>query len=175
MDYAGLTLGVILALLGLLVWWHAGALWQQSGLPEGEVVQGDMGGWFRQKEPLYAADLGLGGRPDYLVRDEYGSLVPVELKSSTAPPRPHPSHVLQLAAYCLLVERAYGQRPSHGILQYRDRAFAIDYNETLEADLLDILAEMRADLFEPSVDRDHDDARRCARCGVRQYCDQRLA
>jgi CRISPR-associated exonuclease Cas4 len=81
---------------------------------------------------------------------------------------------LQLAAYCLLVEEVYGIRPSHGILQYRDNAFAIDYTDDLEEDLLDLLADMREDMFEEEIDRDHDDRRRCARCGVRTYCNQRL-
>jgi hypothetical protein len=37
-----------------------------------------------------------------------------------------------LAAYCLLVEENFGVRSPHGILQYRDRAFAIDYTDDLK-------------------------------------------
>jgi CRISPR/Cas system-associated exonuclease Cas4 (RecB family) len=73
-----------------------------------------------------------------------------------------------------LVEETYGIRPTHGILQYRDGAFAIDYTIDLEEDLLDLLADMREDMFEEEIDRDHEDWRRCARCGVRDYCYQRL-
>lgn len=171
----GLALGVTLALLGIAAWIKARDLWQQSGLPAGEVIFSDMGAWYPQKEPLYAPELRLVGKPDYLIQGNDGRLIPVEVKSTPAPAEPYDSHILQLAAYCVLVQRNYGQRPFYGIIQYRDRAFAIDFNDELETDFLDLLAEMRADLYEPEVDRDHGDTLRCARCGVREVCSQRLA
>ena len=82
--------------------------------------------------------------------------------------------MLQLAAYCLLVEENFGVRPPYGILQYRDGAFAIDYTDDLEADLLDLLAEMRATRAEADPEPDHDDPRRCAACGLRAACDRRV-
>ena len=101
-------------------------------------------------------------------------IIPVELKSSNAPDEPWSGHLYQLAAYCFLVEANYGIRPDYGIIQYRDRAFAIDYTEELEDELLDILEEMRDDLDQPDVDRDHDEWRVCAACSMRTHCDQRL-
>lgn len=101
-------------------------------------------------------------------------IVPVELKSGKAPPEPHEGHILQLAAYCLLVAANYNIRPDYGIIQYKDHAFAVDFTPELEEDMLDLLAEMRADLFTSNVDRDHNDWVRCSRCGVRGHCDQRL-
>ncbi len=100
--------------------------------------------------------------------------VPVELKSKNAPKEPHEGHILQLAAYCLLVEENYGIRPDYGIIQYRDKAFAVNYTEDIEEDLLDLLADMQTDLMELEVDRDHNDWGRCSRCGVRARCSQRL-
>ncbi|PJF38087.1 MAG: CRISPR-associated protein Cas4, partial [Phototrophicales bacterium] len=87
---------------------------------------------------------------------------------------PWESHVMQLAAYCTLVTETYGIRPPYGIIQYSDQAFAIDYSDELEEELLDLLAEMRQDLYASDVDRDHEDWRRCASCGVRGACSQRL-
>ena len=54
-------------------------------------------------EPLYASGANLAGKPDYLVR-RWRYVLPVEVKSGPAPAEPYRSHVLQLAAYCLLVE-----------------------------------------------------------------------
>jgi CRISPR-associated exonuclease Cas4 len=168
-------LGFVLLLLAVGAWLWSRDQRAKSGVPEGEVIYADTGAWFANQRPLYAANYRLVGKPDYLVEQADGSIVPVEVKSSRAPAEPHEGHVLQLAAYCLLVAENYGQRPSHGILQYQDRAFAITYSDDLEADLLDLLAEMHDGLFEVELDRDHNDWGRCQRCGVRSYCDQRLA
>jgi CRISPR-associated exonuclease Cas4 len=83
--------------------------------------------------------------------------------------------VLQLAAYCLLVEENFGVRPPYGILQYKDQAFAIDYTGDLEADLLDVLDEMRAAREDIDPDPGHNEPQRCVACGVRQGCDRRMA
>ena len=177
MGGGAFLLGVVLLLLALAAWmWSRSQRWQQqSGLPAGNVIYTDSGTWYPNAETLYARDVYLVGRPDYLVQEADGSIVPVELKSGAAPDEPREGHVLQLAAYCLLVEANYGIRPAYGILQYKDRAFAIDYTEELEEDLLDLLAEMQQGLFEEEVDRDHNDWQRCAHCGVRGSCYQRLA
>ena len=65
-------------------------------------------------------------------------------KSGPAPTQPYRSHTLQLAAYCLLIEETYRQRPKYGIVKYADRMFAVDYTEALETELLDVIARMRA-------------------------------
>jgi CRISPR-associated exonuclease Cas4 len=126
----------------------------------------------RFQRTLYDPTLNLVGRPDYLVKRS-GKLVPVEVKSARAPLGPYPSHVLQLAAYCALVHTEYGQRPAYGIVKYADRAFSLDYDSTLENELLDVLAEMRrAERQAPF--RSHESVNRCRACGYRQICDQRL-
>jgi CRISPR-associated exonuclease Cas4 len=172
-----IPLVMVLLLLGTAVWSlrRSQALRQQSGLPPGDVIYSDTGTWFPNDQPLYAPNFGLVGRPDYLVEQPDGAIVPVELKSGRAPQEPWEGHVLQLAAYCLLVEETYDVRPPFGILQYKDKAFAIDYSESLAEDLFDLLAEMRQSQFEGELDRDHNDWQRCAGCSMRRSCYQRLA
>lgn len=174
---SGLPLAVVLLLLFLaaVLWFRGRELRQESGLPAGQVIYTDTGAWRANSEVLHAAHLRLVGKPDYLVEQNDGTIIPVEIKSSLAPDAPWEGQVLQLAAYCLLVETNYGVRPPYGILQYKDRAFAVDYTPDLEADLLDVLDEMRATREEDDPDPGHDDRRRCAACGVRQACDRRLA
>lgn len=175
MAWGGLLLS--LALIGLAI----GLLllsrrWQkQSGLPDGSVIYTDDGTWFQITEVLCDTELRVAGKPDYLVEQEDGRIIPVEIKSGRAPRIPWPGHVMQLMAYCRLVEATYGVRPPHGILQYKDRAFSVDYTDTLQQDLLHTLHEMRHDQHAYDVNRDHDDPRRCNSCGYRDRCEDSLA
>ena len=170
------SLWLLLLLLLAAVWMlsRSKKLRSETELPDGEVIYTDNETWFANHHVLHAASLRLVGKPDYLVEADDGSMIPVELKSGYAPTAPREGHVLQLAAYCLLVEENYGIRPSYGILQYRDKAFAIDYSPDLEADLHDLLNEMRGTIRENAQGRNHDDPARCAGCGVRSYCNESL-
>ena len=144
-------------------------------LPQGEIVTSDMGTWLRQRKPLYDRALGLTGRPDYLIERADGAMIPVEVKSAPAPAEPYPGHIMQLAAYCLLVQGVYGVRPPHGVIQYRDKAFTVHFSRTLEREALALLREMRAYGQAPDVRRSHENWRRCQACGHRAHCGQALA
>jgi CRISPR-associated exonuclease Cas4 len=171
---------VTLAVLALLVGWlalrAAGRARQSAGLPAGRIVYADTGDWRPLEKPLFSAEYGLTGKPDYLVQTRSG-LIPVEVKSSATPPRPYSSHVLQLAAYCLLVEAMAGQSPPHGLIKYADATFEIDYTPALRAELLALLEAMRfhrANRAPGGVPRSHDEPQRCAGCGYRPVCGQAL-
>ena len=101
-------------------------------------------------------------------------MIPVEVKSSWAPRTPYDSHKLQLAAYCLLVERYYGIRPAYGLLRYRNRTFRMKFDRELEYQVLDLLDEIRQQKEQEEVWRSHQQKNRCSRCGFREKCDQRL-
>jgi len=98
----------------------------------------------------------------------------VEVKSGRTPEAPYDSHIFQVAAYCLLVEKTYGVRPPYGLIHYPHRNFAVDYTRQLESALLEHLAEMRRDEMRSDVLRSHEDPARCRGCGFRKVCDQRL-
>ena len=169
MIYAGLIL-LVLAVLALIL---ANRTRAQAGLPTGRVIYADAGKWQPLERPLFDGTLGLTGKPDYLV-EQNGALIPVEVKSSYAPPQPYDSHKFQLAAYCLLVEKIYGVRPPYGILHYRNRTFAIDYTPEMEAELRGVMAEIRQCEKLGEVERSHDETGRCVRCGYRSVCGERL-
>jgi CRISPR-associated exonuclease Cas4 len=174
MPTALLLLALVLGGLGLWLLWRAAAGRKAAGLPRGRVTYADTGAWNRCERPLFSGAQRLTGRPDYLVQ-QGAALVPVEVKSGPAPRQPHAPHVLQLAAYCLLVEEQEGRAPPYGILKYEDEAFELDYTPALRADLLATLSSMRRDLGAAQVDRSHEQAERCRGCGYREQCDQRLA
>ena len=168
-----IELAVVLLAAALFVLWIAGRQRRASGVPAGRIIYSDTNRWGKVEKPLYDPASGLTGKPDYLV-EENDALIPVEVKSSRAPSLPHDSHVYQLAAYCLLVERTYGKRPPYGILRYRDHTFSIDYTPQLEQELEQLLNAIRAQERRGEASRSHNDEARCARCGYRAICNQRL-
>jgi CRISPR-associated exonuclease Cas4 len=165
--------GILFFALAAWLWFTARAGQRDAGLPAGRVTYVDTGAWKRAERPLFSNEHRLTGRPDYLVRMR-DSVIPVEVKSGAAPARPYQAHVLQLAAYCLLVEEVEARTVPYGIIKYDDRAFEIDYTPALRGRLLDTLDAMRAGLQAPDLQRNHRDARRCAACGYREGCEQRL-
>jgi CRISPR-associated exonuclease Cas4 len=168
-----LLAALVLGGLGIWLLFRASTGRRQAGLPEGRVTYVDTGAWKRCEQPLFSPRHRLTGRPDYLVSSREG-VVPVEVKSGGAPPQPYAAHILQLAAYCLLVEEQEGRAPGYGILKYDDRAFEVDYTAALRAELLQAIDSIRRDLGARDVARSHDQAGRCRGCGYRQQCDQRL-
>lgn len=169
MPYAAL----FLLLIALILFWQSANQRKSSGLPGGRIIYTDTKNWGKVEQALYDPDLGLTGKPDYLVEQD-GKIIPVEVKSGRTPEAPYDSHIFQLAAYCLLVERTYGQRPPHGIIHYPERDFAVDYTYELESALLDLLTDMRHSRQRREVPRSHSEAQRCLKCGFRASCDQVL-
>jgi CRISPR-associated exonuclease Cas4 len=166
--------GIFLLLLALFLFLISGRQRRAAGLPVGRVIYTDTRSWGRLEKPLYDRDLGLTGKPDYLV-EQNGRIIPVEVKTGRAPESPYDSHIFQVAVYCLLVQKTYGKRPSHGIIHYPGRDFAVDYTPELENTLLNLIADMRIDGSRAEIQRSHKDVNRCRRCGFRESCDQRLA
>jgi len=169
---------LLILLLALL----AGALFiwaeqqkRRTGLPQGKVIYADSDQWQAVTEPLYDLQLKLTGKPDYILRLREGVLVPVEVKSTPAPTQPYANHIMQLAAYCLLLERESGQRPPYGLLRYREKTFQVDYTSELEQALLALVEEIReVERYGVAPARSHAEASRCRGCGYREICDLRL-
>jgi CRISPR-associated exonuclease Cas4 len=169
-----LYLALFLILLALLFFWQSNRQRKQAGLPGGRVIYTDTRGWGKLEKPLFYTALELTGKPDYLIQQN-GQIIPVEVKSGRAPAAPYDSHIYQLAAYCLLVDKTYKKRPPYGIIHYENRDFAVDYTRELEESLLDLLADMKRNEHKKDVPRSHEQAARCAKCGFRNVCDQSLA
>ena len=162
---------------------------RRTGLPPGSLIYGDTGAPVgrvapvtlgeegeRQERPLVSRRHGLTGRPDYLVRTRKG-VVPVEAKSTSRPASgvPYDSHLMQLAAYCLLVEDQLGERVPYGVVRYRDGEVRVEYTTELRESLLELLAEMRGARDAEEVHRSHREPPRCAACSYRDACDESLA
>ena len=146
---------------------------ESAGLPGGRVVYSDTRTWGPVEQALYDPVWDLTGKPDYLIR-QGRTVIPVEVKSGRTPAAPYDSHIYQLAAYCLLVERVMDVRPAYGLIKYPGRTYRIDYTPSLEKSLKDLLDEIRLNQRSRSIDRSHEDPARCRNCGFAAACDQRL-
>jgi len=188
MSYLFVALGLLL-LVALVARVAARRAGRSSGLPAGRLVYSDTGyavgrvapieknlEGVKQERPLVSRRHGLSGRPDYLVRTDEG-IIPVEAKSTRLPAggRPYDSHVMQLAAYCLLAEDALGARVPYGVIRYSDGEVTVGYTPELRDELLALLEEMREARAARDVHRSHTDARRCRGCSVREHCVESLA
>ncbi|MEJ7809875.1 MAG: PD-(D/E)XK nuclease family protein [Gemmatimonadaceae bacterium] len=134
----------------------------------GRVVASDAG-VSRPTRVLRSARYGLSGKPDYLV-EEHGLVVPVEVKPTRRADLPWLRDVVQLAAYCMLVEETEPRFAGYGYLRYATRTFRIDFTESLREELLRTAAALRADLSAADVDPNHTDPGRCARCPLITPC-----
>jgi len=115
----------------------------------------------------------LRGRPDYvLVEGEHH--IPVELKTGRTPRGPLFSHIVQVSAYCLLVEEEYGKAPTHGVIRYPDASFDIEYGEDQRRLVLQKMEEMRGALRKGEAHRNHNRPGKCAGCSRRSVCPERL-
>lgn len=122
---------------------------------------------------LVSETYGVTGRPDFITRD--GGSIPVEVKTGRKPRGPLFSHILQVTAYCLLVEEQTGQRPPYGLLRYGDTVHEIEYTDELRSLLLSKLEEMRRVSVTGEAHRNHHRPGKCARCSRRHACPERLA
>jgi CRISPR-associated protein Cas4 len=117
---------------------------------------------------LRSERLRLVGRPDQLVRTGR-QVIPVEHKPRAR--RVHDSHVMQLAAECLLVWETYGVRPPFGLLVLASgRQHRVPFTHELEERLLQTLAHMNG-----LLETNRDPGRRwmgarCQACGFFSSC-----
>lgn len=128
----------------------------------------------RDQTLLSSPSLGLSGRPDRLIRLKNGAVIPVEKKSSK---RLYDSHRVQMGAYLLLVEEAYGVRPPFGIMVLGDgRETTIANTGRLRRwtlKIADDIRAQRADASRPA--RVRATPGQCWSCAVRDHCTQRVA
>jgi CRISPR-associated exonuclease Cas4 len=119
----------------------------------------------RQKA-LFSSKYLLTGRPDYIIKSPTGTLIPVELKSTSLKTRePYESHILQVIAYCTLIEECYGRRPEYGIIQYSDGyCYKVPYTDLHKNMLLNVISKIRKNIIQPVADS------RCVKCSFNNLC-----
>jgi CRISPR-associated exonuclease Cas4 len=168
-----ISIPFLLLIVGLVLLWWARSKQEETGLPQGRVIYDDTEAWQECPRPLFSRRYLLTGKPDYIVA-QGEDLIPVEVKPRRRAETPYDSDVLQLAAYCLLIEDSFGKIPPYGIIKYSQATFAIEYTPQLRGQLLDTMRNMRRDLGAGKVPPSHDSSRRCRACGHREHCEENL-
>ena len=138
---------------------------------DGEVKYVDDGGPAQQL--FISKKYRIRGRPDMVLKiDEHE--IPVEVKTGRVPRGPLFSHILQLAAYCLLVEERSG-RPPYGILRYGNTEHEIEFDDDLRDLLVKKIEEMRMLAKAGGAHRNHNRPGKCRTCSRRDVCPEKLA
>lgn len=168
-----ITIPLVLFIAGLSLLWWARIKRREMGLPQGRVIYDDTGAWQECPRPLFSRRYLLTGKPDYIVA-QGEDLIPVEVKPRRRAERPYGSDVLQLAAYCLLIEDSVGKPPPYGIIKYDQASFTVEYSSELRGQLLGTMDSMRLDFGAEEVPPNHTSAGRCRACGHQRHCQQSL-
>lgn len=171
--YYWLLLPILILLVGFWLLRQGRRAYRHTGLPLGDLVYSDTGAWQKVEKSLLNRQYGLIGKPDYLVQTtEKGRsfTIPVEVKSAKRPSSPHAGHILQLGAYCLLVEEAYQRTPPYGLLHYADATLRIEFTAELRREVLTAADAIRRDQRARDVARSHDEPSRCRACGYQHAC-----
>jgi len=165
-------------LLAGLSFWLALALRRNTGIPWVRVVGSDTGGDHHHSlaQPLLARQIGLTGKPDYIL-EKGGVWFPVEVKPGRHATSPYESDVMQVAAYCLLLEETTGSPPPYGLLRYARTTFRVPYTPSVRERVLNVLEAMWADLTDDDDEpcaRSHSNPARCRHCGFVAICEESL-
>lgn len=139
-------------------------------IPKGRITYTDLN---KPSEPLYSKRYRISGKPDYIVKiKDY--IVPVELKSGSYS-KPYKNHILQLAAYCQIIEDVYNVFVPYGILVYDEESYRIPFNPSLRFELVNVIDKMRQHLLsDTELELNHHDPNRCYNCSMLKYCTKRL-
>jgi CRISPR-associated exonuclease Cas4 len=172
--YTVLFIALLMLAVGAIMLAVSGRFGRKSGMPQGEVLYEDASG--QAEGQFMSKRLLMAGKPDYLIKDRNGDLIPVEVKSSNAPRagRPYASHLMQLAAYFLLLEDVLQRPVPYGLIRYRNRTLRVANTDELRARLMEVIAQMRRFMARDVARRTHNRAQRCSRCSVAHACDERL-
>ncbi len=150
--------------------WSVETKKKSYGIPDGLIVYSDLN---VPAEPLFSKRSRLTGKPDYILKKE-NQCIPVEVKSGKGP-HPHQSQVLQLAAYCQILEDTSGAFIPQGILVYNNVPYTIRFDPKLRFELESMMKTMRTSLRSGVVKRNHHEPARCRHCSMKQYCTDIIA
>lgn len=163
-----IALGIVLLGVVLAAWALRALSARRRDRALGSLIAADAG----SPTVLRSYRLRIQGRPDELRRMPDGRVVPVELKSRPAPAGgPPASHLVQVWAYCLLVEETTRRIPPFAVLRYSDVEFRVPWDEAAREELL----RLRAELDRPYDGRAAPSPGKCARCRWVRACDARYS
>ena len=167
-----LFFGILLMIVAVILFVYAARIRfsvreeeESLGIPDGRIMYSDLN---VPAAPLFSKRSRLIGKPDYIVR-KGNHCIPVEVKSGRGL-HPHESQVLQLAAYCQILEETSEVFVPEGILVYNNVLYTIPFDPKLRFELEAAMKTMRTSLRNGVVQRNHQDLARCCYCSMKRYC-----
>lgn len=166
-----LGLAFIFLSLSVSIFLQTKKMKQSHSVQKGRIVYADL---YLPERSLFSKQYRITGKPDYIVKQRE-HLIPVEVKTGFHG-EPGKHHIMQLAAYCQLVEENYGEFTPYGILVYYDthQQFSIPFNPQLRFELATTIAKMREVLKTGLIERNHENGMKCKNCSMRKYCHMKL-
>lgn len=139
----------------------------KHNIPSGKITYQDLS---KPAKPFFSKRYRITGKPDYIIKNN-NYFIPIELKSGACK-EPQKNHILQLAAYCQLLEENYGRFCPYGIIVFSDKSkFKIPFDPKIRFELESTIKNMRQIMKTGKISRNHNDLSRCKNCSVKQYCD----
>lgn len=122
--------------------------------------------------------LGICGRPDYLLEREDGGrrvLVPLEVKPKRRSNRLYESDRIQIGAYLVALRDSFHELASRtGYVRYADRTFEVSLTPDLEREIERLVAAVRRGRSASAMNRSHNIRARCRACSMREHCNEAL-
>ncbi len=144
---------------------------KKHSIVDGKIMYSDLN---VPAEPLFSPKNMLVGKPDYIVKND-NNIIPIEMKSSMSL-KPWKSHILQLAAYCQLIEDTYGGFVPFGILVYNSsQQFRITFDPKIRFELESTIKKMRYLQRTGKVARNHNDPHKCKKCSMKSHCEMLIS
>ena len=143
---------------------------EKHNIPNGKITYQDLS---KPAKSFFSKRYRITGKPDYIIKNK-NFYIPIELKTGNSK-EPQKNHILQLAAYCQLLEENYGRFCPYGVIVYSDKLkFKIPFDPKIRFELESNVKNMRQILKTGKIHRNHNDLSRCKNCSVKQYCDFKL-
>lgn len=142
----------------------------KHNIPNGKITYQDLN---KPSKPFFSRRYRIAGKPDYIIKNN-NLFIPIEVKTG-AYTEPQESHILQLAAYCHLLEENYNKFVPYGILIYSDISkFKIPFDPKIRFELESKINNIRSITRTGNITRNHSEASRCKNCSMNQFCDFKL-
>ena len=139
-------------------------------IPTGNITYQDLS---RPAKPFFSKRYKITGKPDYIIKNK-NYFLPIEVKTSSYT-EPQENHILQLAAYCQLIEENYKKFVPYGFLIYSDVSrFKIPFDPKTRFELESTINNIRNIMKSGKISRNHSEIGRCKNCSMRQFCDFKL-
>lgn len=126
----------------------------------------------RTEATLESQELGIRGKIDKIEFHE-DRIVPVELKTGqSSRTGPWNDHIIQVAAYCMLLEKEHNQKVSHGLIIYYNPRIVhnVSINPFMVDEVLSLIGEVNSMLKQDSPPPLAENPNKCSICGLKDTC-----